>query len=137
MRCDANATAGLWMEVKMRAVLRGMWSRRRGSAVLLLLACLAGPAWAGLSSGTGPLNDVDPDAGTVEIRDDTFAVDAMSILLDDRGERLNMVQLEEVSAPWVIFRTRPGYPRRIIEALQLIDEDADEVDESLDPKRVD
>jgi len=97
--------------------------------VTLILGVLSSPAvMAGVVSGTGPLNDVDPDAGIVEIRDRSFDVHATSVLLDSDGKRMSMLELEEVQAPWVIFKTRPGDPRRILDTLQLIDEDADEMD---------
>ena len=103
-----------------------------GVATLLVAGVILGlstaPALAGVASGSGPLNDVDPDAGTVEIRDRTFDVHATSVLLASDGKKMSMLELEQVQAPWVIFRTRPGHPRRILDTLQLIDEDADEVD---------
>ena len=94
---------------------------------LVVLGLASSSALAAVAAGTGLLNDVDPDAGTVEIRDRTFDVHTTSVLLDSKGKRMNMLELEEVQAPWVIFRTRPGHPRLILDTLQLIDEDADEV----------
>ena len=94
---------------------------------MLVFALAPVSARAVVSAGTGPLNDVDPDAGTVEIRDQTYDVKSNSVLLDSDGKRMSILELEEVQAPWVIFRTRPGIPRRALDTLQLIDEDADEV----------
>lgn len=124
---------GMALEGEMRLVgpKRGLvrfTAIARALAVLAIIFSAATPGLAGIAAGTGPLNDVDADAGTVEIRSETFDVEASSVLLDSNGKRMSMLELEQVQAPWVVFRTRPGYPRRILDTLQLIDEDADEVD---------
>lgn len=97
---------------------------------VLLLGLAPTSARAGVAAGTGPLNAVDPDAGTVEIRDQTFEVQRTTVLLDSDGKKIDMLELEKEQASWVIFRSKRGYPRRILDALQLIDEGADDVEDS-------
>lgn len=93
--------------------------------VVFLLPVVAG---AVMVSGRGPLDDVNSDANTIEIRDTTFSVDSRSVLLGADGKATTLLKLEGVQAGSVFFTTRPGHPNRIVDRLQLVDENADDIE---------
>lgn len=101
---------------------------RRLAGLLVLLAGLAGPAGArGEYSGSGRLADVLLDAQLVVVGEQTFAVERGSQLQEGRGRSLTLLELEDHVGDRAVFRSRPGEPYPILEAIWVDDPESDEV----------
>ncbi len=75
------------------------------AAIALLAIGGAGAAIAGEISGSGFIEDVDIDSGTVEIGMKPFRVTFRSQILDENGDRMTLRQLDVMNpGPWVQYK---------------------------------
>ncbi|MFP8878212.1 MAG: hypothetical protein AAEJ52_07180 [Myxococcota bacterium] len=76
-------------------------------AIALFAIAGARAAVAGEISSSGFVEDVDIDSGTVQIKGRMFRVTFRSELLDVRGERMRLRQLDVMNpGPWVQYTAR-------------------------------
>jgi hypothetical protein len=85
---------------------------------------LAGAAHAEEIASSGFIEDVDIDSGTVEIDRQIYRVTFRSQLLDEKGERLTLRNLDVMNpGPWVQYRATDRAGDREIDQLSIVPED--------------
>ena len=102
--------------------------RIRTMLALAAVSLLASAAIGDVIGGTGPLDDIDYDAGTVTIGPRTFNVTRTTEYKDGHGRSSTLLEFERKLGEWVDWKAIERRPRPLLERLEITPEDGDAIE---------